>query len=371
MKKSQARGYLLEIILSKMIEINGYEAINRPDEPDIVSNQNGLNIRGRGGYHQFDSLGELKATPPFIHPRRLFLDAKFYDTKKVGADKVMMGIGVLNDINTSRSTVSIGKRKRTASRHYKYNYALFSTSGFTEEAQLLAMAHKIYLIHLGGDGYRWVIKSINSIVDALDDFMPEKDRINIEIFDDFRKHFVSWLDSNRREVTYSDFKKLLLCNYSSEYLLDFTGEDHEVSVEGDNYLSCNERFDRMKPFIDRVIENLSNKSVYLANSEISQLVPLMPDDNDKFVSALKRNPHQDVIIYFDKGDKYWVVKTPDTSEYSFRLTFKLPSIFAKQIFTKTTSILNTKNNGEYKLTFIAYLDGENPTLCTLKPIDII
>ncbi len=370
MKKSQARGYLLEIILSKMIEINGYEAINKPDEPDIVSNPNGLNLKGRGAYHQFDSLGELKATPPFINPRRLFLDAKFYDTKKVGVDKVMMGIGILNDINTSRSTVSIGKRKRTASRHYKYNYALFSTSGFTEEAQLLAMAHKIYLIHLGGDGYIWIMQSINGIVDALDDFGPEKDRVNVEVFDDFRKNFISWLDSNRLEVHYSDFEKLL-CNYSSEYLVDFTGENHEVPVKGRNDSSYNERFEKIKPFIDSIIKNLSNKSIYLANSEISQLVPLMPDDNDKFMSALKRNPHQDVIIYFDKEDKYWVVKTPNNSEYNFRLTFKLPSIFAKQIFRHTTNILNTKNNGEYKLTFIAYLDGENPTLCTLKPIDII
>ena len=67
MNKQQAKGYLLEIVLSKLIEVNGYEVItecNIPYEPgvphgeqEIESKHNGLNVRGRGGYHQFDTLG--------------------------------------------------------------------------------------------------------------------------------------------------------------------------------------------------------------------------------------------------------------------------------------------------------------------------
>ena len=41
MKKSQARGYLLEIVLSKLIEINGYDVIRMADNVEIVSRRNG------------------------------------------------------------------------------------------------------------------------------------------------------------------------------------------------------------------------------------------------------------------------------------------------------------------------------------------
>ena len=47
MKKSQARGYLLEIVLSKLIEINGYDVITVEDGNEIVRRGNGLNVRGR------------------------------------------------------------------------------------------------------------------------------------------------------------------------------------------------------------------------------------------------------------------------------------------------------------------------------------
>ena len=66
MNKQQAKGYLLEIVLTKLIEVNGYEVITEsnipyeygvPDgEQEIECKYNGLNVRGRGGYHQFDTL---------------------------------------------------------------------------------------------------------------------------------------------------------------------------------------------------------------------------------------------------------------------------------------------------------------------------
>ncbi len=368
MKKSQARGFLLEVILSKMIEVNGYEAIKKPDDYDIVSSQHGLNLRGRGGYHQFDSLGLLKVNPPFMSPMRLFLDAKFYDSKKVGIDKVMMGVGILNDINTSHSTVSAGRRRNRKHKYYSYNYALFSTSGFTEEAQLLAMAHRIYLVHLGGDGYRWIMKSVDAIVDLLDKFTLENDNINVEIFDDFKKHFGNWLEivDNRdktHEAIKRDFEKLLFCNSSSDYILDF-GE----RKKGKESVSCKDSYDSFKPHLYTVVDNLESKNIYLASSEISQLVPLMPDDNTAFVKALLNNPHQDVIISFDKDDKYWIIETPSNASYQFRLTFKLPTTFARQIFDRRSNLLDVDNIS--KLTFIAYLDKKNPTLCTLNPIYI-
>jgi len=72
MNKQQAKGYLLEIVLSKLIEVNGYEVITEwnipyepelpPEEQEIRNQSNGLNIKGRGGYHQFDTLGTFIGT---------------------------------------------------------------------------------------------------------------------------------------------------------------------------------------------------------------------------------------------------------------------------------------------------------------------
>ena len=108
MNKEQAKGYLLEIVLSKLIEVNGYEVINEQNfknfnigrEGEIKKLRNGLNVKGRGGYHQFDTLGTFKVTPPFVYPLRLFVEAKFYSPgRQVGIDRVRVGVGILNDVN--------------------------------------------------------------------------------------------------------------------------------------------------------------------------------------------------------------------------------------------------------------------------------
>lgn len=101
MRKGQARGALLEIVLSKLIEVNGYEIIRNEDSREIVRRSNNLNIKGRGGFHQFDTLGRFKITPPFVYPIRLFVEAKFYAENPVGIDKVRMGVGILEDVNTN------------------------------------------------------------------------------------------------------------------------------------------------------------------------------------------------------------------------------------------------------------------------------
>ena len=54
MKKSQAKGYLLEIVLAKLLKVNGYDLVTSTDNEIENLPRNGLNVKGRGGYHQFD-----------------------------------------------------------------------------------------------------------------------------------------------------------------------------------------------------------------------------------------------------------------------------------------------------------------------------
>lgn len=124
MKKSQAKGYLLEIVLAKLLKVNGYDLVTSTDNEIVNLPRNGLNVKGRGGYHQFDSLGTFRITPPFVYPIRLFLEAKFYTNNKVGIDRVRMGIGILQDVNTNYSTVEMTSEELKLPK-YNYNYAIF------------------------------------------------------------------------------------------------------------------------------------------------------------------------------------------------------------------------------------------------------
>lgn len=148
MKKEKAKGYLLEIVIEKLIKVNGYDIIFERCEDGNAIRNNGLNVGGRGGYHQVDSLGEFKFTPPLTNPMRLIVEAKYYsEDKKVGIDKVRMGIGILQDVNTRYVTLKMSEEELSLMK-YDYHYSIFSTSGFTEDAQRLALADNISLMDL-------------------------------------------------------------------------------------------------------------------------------------------------------------------------------------------------------------------------------
>mgnify|MGYP003368127576 CR=1 FL=1 len=154
---SALKGFLLEEALSKLLENSGYTLINkdvlndRDKYPEFVSQGNGLNIKGRGGTHQADVLGQFPISIPFNYPVRLFVEAKFRH-KKTGIDVVRSGIGILTDLNANYQTIDLNGDELLIQR-FNYHYAIFSTSGFSENAIRLAIAYKITLIDLGGSEY--------------------------------------------------------------------------------------------------------------------------------------------------------------------------------------------------------------------------
>lgn len=330
MKKSQARGYLLEIVLSKLIEINGYDVISVADNDEIVSRGNGLNVRGRGGFHQFDTLGRFKITPPFVYPLRLFVEAKFYTSKPVGIDRVRMGVGILEDINTNYSTVEMDDEELSIEK-YQYHYAIFSTSGFTKAAQRFAIAHKIHLIDLTGDEYRSIIDLIREIVEELD---------------------------NRFPYGYDNISKEMFSLFKEEFSKVIRGEIMDIN------LGYGEELINMVSSLKR---NIDGKLVYLATANGPYIIPLFSNEN--FNEILRNNPHQDIAIT-------WEIRNPNkwriTSRYNqdFTIQFTLPNVLLKYMISDINHIednaMNIKENRIGKLVFIAYLDGYNPTLCTLK-----
>lgn len=94
------RGYVLEEILAKLIQNTGYRLlVDAAQDPDQLTNRsNGLAVRGRGGVHQVDVLGQLKWIPAFTFPIRLFVEAKARSGTS-GIETVRNALGVLTDVN--------------------------------------------------------------------------------------------------------------------------------------------------------------------------------------------------------------------------------------------------------------------------------
>jgi hypothetical protein len=146
-------GYVLEEALCQLLRQNGYRLLRHAaDDPDALRDSGrGLLVRGRGAEHQADALGDLLLPSPFSLPIRLFVEAKNRGTKAQLRD-VRNAQGVITDVNEHYS-ISVALSYKQPLRRFLYRYALFSTSGFTSDAQGFALAHQISLIDLSGPAF--------------------------------------------------------------------------------------------------------------------------------------------------------------------------------------------------------------------------
>lgn len=365
MKKSQARGYLWEVIIERLIKVNGYDIVSQSNGDDIIQGNNGLRVRGRGGEHQFDSLGEFKITPPFMFPMRLFVEAKFYDeNRKVQIDKIRMAVGILQDINTNYSTVTIPNNQLSLLKKYDYHYVLFSTSGFTKDAQKMALAHRIKIIDIGFSKIKELKILIEEIVDELDSkFSDSKDEIPSDWFNRFKNEFRDFINnqkyrSNNQEYL-SDLEQLSRV-YEKLILEEFGAEEMFL------YLIKGNNFEEASKKLKDLTDIIRNYSLYIASINSSQVIALAPDNDHVFRECLKRKPHQEVSITWN-GKEDWTIRPSDGS---YRLTFRLPELFVRELASNLQNIeeeaMNLKESKLSRMSFIAYLDDEDPTLCTLK-----
>ncbi|MGK5638649.1 hypothetical protein ACSNOK_10115 [Streptomyces sp. URMC 126] len=171
--KGPLRGYLLEEVLAWLLRSSGFELLSHRDDRDeepwkvLKEGKNGLLVRGRGAWHQVDALGQFRYVPPFSLPVRLFVEAKYLSSTPVGLATVRNGHGVIHDVNEGETTTlgSLGSRRPRT--RYRYNYAIFSTSGFSKDAQDYALAHQISLIDLSGPDFDGLRKLVETEADAL------------------------------------------------------------------------------------------------------------------------------------------------------------------------------------------------------------
>ncbi|MET9567482.1 hypothetical protein [Streptomyces tauricus] len=188
------RGYILEEVLAWMLRSSGYEVLTAQDDGEeppwktLEERNHGLVVRGRGAWHQADTLGQFRYVPPFSLPVRLFVEAKFTQNK-VRLATVRNGHGVVHDVNenvmTTLTTHSGPRRPRT---RYRYSYAIFSTSGFSQDAQEFALAHQISLVDLSMPDFRKLRTLVRAAAKDIHTAMGEMPAVGLPTVHEIRNY---------------------------------------------------------------------------------------------------------------------------------------------------------------------------------------
>lgn len=144
----ELRGAIFEEIVLYLLKLVGYRVIEAGAD-GTQKGAAGLMVRGRGEWHQIDALAAFDKTPAFMYPLRLMVEAKCNRKNRAGIEIVRNTVGVLKDISENFFTYqpSDGSEDQSVQvARYNYHAAIFSTTGYTRNAQRYALAHQIFLI---------------------------------------------------------------------------------------------------------------------------------------------------------------------------------------------------------------------------------
>jgi hypothetical protein len=146
MRLPTARGVILEELVLHLLRIVGYRVVVAGEE-STRSGHSGLEVCGRGEWHQIDALAAFDRTPAFMYPLRLMVEAKCYSRgRPVGIEVARNAVGVLKDISENYFTYPIPGNAEVQVQRFNYHSALFSTSGYTVGAQRYSIAHQVFAI---------------------------------------------------------------------------------------------------------------------------------------------------------------------------------------------------------------------------------
>lgn len=158
----QIRGALLEEIVLHLLVQAGYRIVEIGEE-GTRPGPAGLEVEGRGCWHQIDAFASPLYSPPFMYPLRLVLEAKCYAKNPVDIRVVRAAAGTVMDISQNYFTREI-RGSKVQMQRYNYAAAIFSASGYAAPAQQFAAAHQIFLIdYRDVPAMRPVIKALFSL----------------------------------------------------------------------------------------------------------------------------------------------------------------------------------------------------------------
>ncbi|MES9925711.1 MAG: hypothetical protein ABW152_16640 [Candidatus Thiodiazotropha endolucinida] len=158
------RGLLLEEAILYILSRSGYVPIlNAGTDVTLFDGRAGLEVRGRGAWHQIDAVADFSLVPPFSNPQRLLLEAKFRNSK-TGIEIIRNATGVHKDVSENWVVDPAAGRNSTPRKRYHYLYAVFSKEPFSKPAQDYAYAQDIYLLPLKRSAYfQPIIEAIDNV----------------------------------------------------------------------------------------------------------------------------------------------------------------------------------------------------------------
>lgn len=320
-KLESVRGYVLEELLSFLIQNAGYSLlVHRDQDPvELDHRGNGLVVKGRGTVHQADVLGQLAWIPAFTHPIRLFVEAKFRSTK-TGLAEVRSAVGVVDDLNQNYHSSSAGAKKALVKR-YSYRYAIFSTSGFTANAIDMALAHQISLVDLSGHEFQ----DLRSLAHDIAAAAIQGQAATLEE------------DGNEEEET-ANGRAIRVLRFALRSMLGTWPEQIPISVAGPRYdimeetimlfPSLAERWDEFKARVEAMRE------LFVAMGSGPYMLLLKPADAEAFLRYARRHPSHSVRIRWTNAEghpeSWWI--EPSRSPNAYRVHFSLPRALASWVF---------------------------------------
>lgn len=252
---AQIRGGILEEIILILLENAGYRILDESDGEKIRKGPNGLELQGRGEWHQVDALVAYDFLPSFIYPIRLIVETKAYLPKsrnrgRIGIGVIRNAVGVLKDVNENFfSYSSHSKNNEYKFSRFNYVYSVFSLCGFTKNAQRYAIAHQIFLFQYHFNPLFEDIKNLIFQVDnwelftkknfelaelrrIIRDYLQNKSSVKDNLFTDKGKQMIRKLKEELDKIKGSYFGLL-----NGEYPIHLVSEKPLNQIQADEILS--------------------------------------------------------------------------------------------------------------------------------------
>ncbi|MFI7529679.1 hypothetical protein [Nocardia salmonicida] len=335
------RGIVLEEVLARLLQDNGYKLlVSEEQDPDALKQaKHGLLVRGRGGEHQADVLGELDLPVPFSLPLRLFVEAK-YTKQKVGMPVVRNAHGTIHDVNEQFSPLSSGTGTHSVPiRRYQYRYTLFSASGFSMEAQRYALAQQISLVDLSGSGFSSLLDMVADIAEAAYLLARDYGIIRFPVGQmraELRRVLHTWTGGFVTYTEFDEFDNQENWNLDS----DVTFELHTVSG-GARKTRPQARKRRPQALpgeeLTAIVTELLHRdrvgNLVVGFPSAPFILVMRAESRAEFLIFLTRHPTSEIYVnieFADRGqhDGDWVIVPSDGSQ-RFRLIFALPDLLAE------------------------------------------
>lgn len=347
-KLSILKGWLFEIVIRQMLLQNGFSQVPLDNRKSInaravLSRDNFIELKGRGGWHQIDCPCDLNYCSPFMFPIRLLGEVKF-TKKKVDKAVVRQYIGVLRDIQenyfvTNPKIVRDNKPKRVLEVG-----CIFSANGFDAQAENLAYAHGIKTISYENNvAIDRIKQSIEKLVEE-NAFLKDIDKVG-----KYLKSILNQFFQNGERFVFRDS-----INFST--------------IGGFVYYDVGEIFtgDYIQSLSDLLNDITTIRGNFIATTPEGLLLHFVGEKEFPY-NLFNDSDHAQYRLHIEKsnrtggGDAFFLSFVRGNGEYG-KFYFSSPDVLKKAIKENWKQVLDVKQRFLYKLVVHKEIKGMHRTL---------